>query len=67
MAGHRRAAHPDLAVPRLDESQHAADERALAHAVASHEADGLAAIDAEIDAVKHMAGSVIRVQLARLE
>ena len=66
-AGHRRAAHPYFAVARLDEAQHAAEQRALAHPVAPHQAHGLAAIDAEIDAVQDVTRPVVRMELAGFE
>ena len=56
-----------LAVARLHDAQHAADQRALPHSVAAHEPDGLAAPDSKVHPVQHVARAVVRVERAGLE
>ena len=47
-AGHRLAAHQDLAAGRLDHARQDLDQRRLAGAVVADQPDDLAAIDAEM-------------------
>jgi predicted lipoprotein len=49
------------AAARLDQAHEALEQRALAHAVAPHQADRLAARDLEIDAAQDVAGAVVAV------
>ena len=45
----------DVAVALRHVAEQGADQRALAHAVAPEQADGLAARDVQVDAVQHVA------------
>src|SRR5262249_23938833 len=58
---------PHLSRTRPHQSEHAFQERRLAHAVTPHQRDRLALADHEIDAVQDVAGPVVRVQAARLQ
>jgi hypothetical protein len=54
------------ALARPHQAEHGLDQRGLAHAVAPHEADGLALAHGEIDAVQDVADAVEGVQAAAL-
>src|SRR5262245_65954655 len=60
-------AHGHAPARRADESEHRADQRRLAHAVATEQADRLAGPDGEAHALQHMAFAIERVDGIRLE
>src|SRR5579883_3409554 len=66
-SGHGAAVNPHLAAARRGEAQQRSEQGRLAHAVASHEPDRLAAADGEIDAVEDMARPIESVDVARLD
>src|SRR5262249_39957187 len=66
-AGNVLAIEQDRALPRPHQPNERADQRGLAHAVAAHEADGLAGADAERYAAKYVAQAVVGVEPSPLE
>src|SRR4029079_14286694 len=55
------AADMDASLPGAHEAQEGAQKRGLAHAVAAHQADRLAAPDRKADAVQDVVRAVVRV------
>ena len=59
---HVAATHLDAALAWPHQAEHGFQQRGLAHAVAAHQADGLAAMHGEVDAMQDVADAVEAVQ-----
>ena len=64
---HVHAVHQDGAGADIVEAADEVDERALAGAARSHQADHLAGLDRQIQAVQHFARSVLEAHAAQLD
>jgi hypothetical protein len=64
---HVAAAHAHGALLRPHQAEHGFQQRGLAHAVAAHQAERLAARDGEVDAVQDVADAVEAVQALRFQ